>query len=354
MILAINPAPRFTRIAIYQNNNLMFFKTIKHSEEDLSGFPNLYDQVEYRTNLILNEINENDLEKHLITIVMGRGGLVKPVKSGVYGINDKLISDLKTGIIGVHANNLGGLIAKLTAKQLPFAEAYIADPDVVDEMQEIAHITGHPLFSRKSVFHALNQKSVARTYANSINLKYEELNLIVVHIESGISVGVHSKGKVIDVNQAFDGNGPFSFERTGTLPVGELLRIAFSGKYTHEELIKMVTEDGGLFAHLGIRTLSDLEFKVDGGDEHAKFITQAMAYQVAKEIGAMSTVLHCNVDAIVLSGDIFHWKFFTDEVSHRICSIGTIVVYPNQNEMEALALNGLRILKGEVEVLEYN
>ncbi|MCF8298598.1 MAG: butyrate kinase [Saprospiraceae bacterium] len=352
-ILAINPNPTTTKIAIYKSTKLVFLKTIKHKEEELKQFKELSDQVEYRSKLILAELDDNDINPELIHIIVSRGGLIKPLVSGVYSINKKMENDLKVGIFGQHANNLGGLIANYLTKSLTNAKSYIADPSVVDELDDVSRVSGHPLFERRSIFHALNQKSVSRKFAKSINKKYDELNLIVTHIESGISVGAHENGRVIDVNQAFDGAGPFSFERTGTLPVGDLLRLCFSGKYSEDEIMEMVTQKGGLVAYLGVNNLTELETKVESGDEKANFIAYAMAYQVAKEIGAMYTVLQGDIDGIILSGEIFHWTKFTNWVSDRIEKIGPIAVYPNEDEMEALAANGLMILRGEVEVLEY-
>ncbi|MFC2110985.1 butyrate kinase [Bacteroidota bacterium] len=352
-ILAINPNPTSTKIAIYKSTKLVFLKTIKHRKEELEQFKDLCEQVEYRSKLILDELDDNEINPDLIHIIVSRGGLIKPLVSGVYSINEKMETDLKDGVLGKHANNIGGLIANYLTKKLTHAKSYIADPAVVDELDDVSRVSGHPLFERRSIFHALNQKSVSRKYAKSINKQYEELNLIVAHIESGISVGAHKNGRVIDVNQAFDGSGPFSFERTGTLPAGDLLRMCFSGKYTEDEILEMVTQKGGLVGYLGIDNLTELETKVESGDEHASFIAYAMSYQIAKEIGAMYTVLDGSIDGIILSGEIFHWIKFTNWVSERVEKIGPIAVYPNEDEMEALAMNGLMILRGEVEILEY-
>ena len=352
-ILAINPNPSNTKIAIYKSTKLVFLKTIKHKKEELEKFNELCDQLEYRTKLILDELDDNDIDPELIHVIVSRGGLIKPVVSGIYSINNKMEEDLRDGVLGQHANNLGGLIANNLTKSLANAKAYITDPAVVDEFDDVSRVSGHPLFERRSIFHALNQKSVSRKYAKAINKKYDELNLIVAHIESGISVGAHKNGRVIDVNQAFDGSGPFSFERTGTLPTGDLLRLCFSGKYSKKEIMEMVTQKGGLVAYLGVTNLTELETKVESGDEKANFIAYAMAYQIAKEIGSMYTVLEGDIDGIILSGEIFHWAKFTNWVSDRVEKIGPIAVYPNEDEMEALAANGLMILKEEVEILEY-
>lgn len=354
MILVINPDSYSTKVAVYLQNKIVYLKTIKHPQQDLQTFTRIADQTDYRANSILNELENNIICPDNIKIIVARGGLIKPVQSGIYQINSRMIQDLKDGVLGQHANNLGGLVANALAASLPEAKAYIADPVVVDELIDIARISGHPLFERKSVFHALNQKAVARKHAKSLNMEYEDLNLIVVHVESGVSIGAHQKGKVIDVNQAFDGEGPFSFERSGTLPVGDLLRTSVSGKYSENELYSMVHYNGGVKAYLGTTSLTEIQKRIENGDAHAAFIMDAMAYQISKYIGAMYAALETKVDSIVLSGEIFHWKFFTDKIADRIKGIGSIGIYPNEEEIEALARNGQLILSGQAQILEYN
>ena len=224
-ILAVNPGSTSTKIAVYQNSEPVFLKNIKHSPEDLAPFSKITDQFEFRKEIILQQLKEADMQIHDLQAVVGRGGLLKPIPSGIYEVNEMMISDLKTSPFGEHASNLGGLIAHDLVTALPKARAYIVDPIVVDEFDDIARISGHPLFYRLSIFHALNQKAVAREYARSIRRKYEDLNLIVVHLGGGITIGAHRKGRVIDVNQGLDGEGPFSPERSGTLPVMDLVRL---------------------------------------------------------------------------------------------------------------------------------
>ncbi len=240
-ILAINPGSTSTKIALYENEIPIFLKNIKHSREDLESFDKISDQFQFRKDIILDQLSEAEISLDSIKIIMGRGGLLKPIESGVYAVNDQMLYDLKNSPVGEHASNLGGIIAFDIAQSLPDAKAYIANPVVVDEMDDIARYTGHPAFTRKSVFHALNQKAVAREHAKSIMREYEDLNLIVVHLGGGITVGAHRKGRVVDVNQGLDGEGPFSPERTGTLPVGDLVRLCFSGKFTQSEIIEMIT-----------------------------------------------------------------------------------------------------------------
>jgi butyrate kinase len=353
LILAINPGSTSTKIAVFRNNREVFLKNIKHSSEELSQFSRITDQYGFRKNIILDELHNAGSEINNIILVFGRGGLVKPIPSGVYVVNEALIEDLKIGVQGQHASNLGGLIAHDIASSIPGAKAFIADPVVVDEMEDIARISGHPLFERVSIFHALNQKAIARQHAKSISKSYEELNLIIVHLGGGISVGAHKNGRVIDVNQALDGDGPFSPERSGTIPVGALVRMCFSGDYTQDEIKKMITGKGGYVAYLGTNEAYEVEKRASAGDDKAELIQQAMAYQVAKEVGGMSTVLKGNVDAILLTGGIAYGKPFVNMLSERIAHIAPIFVYPGEDEMRALAMNGLMVLKGEAEAREY-
>jgi len=349
LILAINPGSTSTKIAVFENTKQKYVKNIKHAAHELEKFTKITDQYEFRKNIILNELEEAAIELELIKVVVGRGGLIKPVNSGVFYINDNLKSDLIKGVLGQHASNLGGLIADDIAKSLPNAKAYIADPVVVDELEPLARISGHPAFERISIFHALNQKAIARAHAKSISLKYEELNLIVVHLGGGISVGAHKKGKVIDVNQALDGEGPFSPERSGTLPVGALVKMCFSGKYTENDIKKMITGKGGYVAYLDTNDAYVVEKRAETGDQKAALIQDAMAYQVAKEIGAMSTVLKGDVDAILLTGGIAYGKPFIESLKERIKHLGEIFVYPGEDEMRALAMNGVMILEGQIQ-----
>jgi len=353
-ILVVYPEVTTTKLAVYQGNNLVFLKIIKHSKEDLGRFPEMTEQVQYRTDAVLAELHENEIHLNAISLIMSRGGLIKPVKSGIYEVNERMKEDLKKGIMGVHETNLGGLVADEIAKLIPGAKAYLADPVVVDELDDVARVTGLPMIERKSVFHALNHKNIARNYSKSHNKHYEALNLIVAHIGSGgVSIGAHHHGKVVDVNQAFDGDGPFSLTRAGSLPVGSLIDLCFSGKYTKADVRKMITEEGGLKAYLGTSNINVVEDRVEKGDEKARFILHAMAYQVSKEIGALFTVLEGDVDAILLSGPIFNSRMFTDEIKRRVGKIAPITVYPTINDMDSLAANALRILKGETEILEY-
>ncbi|MEE4177223.1 MAG: butyrate kinase [Bacteroides sp.] len=353
LILAINPGSTSTKIAVFRGTKEIFLKNIRHACDELPASTVITDQYEFRKNIILKELEAAGIKISNISLVVGRGGLVKPIPSGVYETNDALIRDLKAGVQGQHASNLGGLIAHDIAKSLPSAKSYIADPVVVDELEPIARISGHPLLERVSVFHALNQKAIARQHAKSISKHYEDLNLIIAHLGGGISVGAHYKGRVIDVNQALDGDGPFSPERSGTLPVGALVKLCFSGQYTLEEVQKMITGRGGYVAYLKTNDAYEVEKRAKAGDEKAQLMQDAMAYQVAKEIGAMSTVLKGEVDAILLTGGIAYGKPFVEKVSERVKHIAPIYVYPGEDEMRALAMNALMVQNGEIEARVY-
>ena len=352
-ILAINPGSTSTKIAVYENEIPIFLKNLRHSKEELDQFEKITDQFQFRKDLILEQLREAEINLNSIKIIVGRGGLLKPIESGVYLVNRQMIHDLRNSPLGEHASNLGGLIADDIAKSLPDAKAYIANPVVVDEMDEIARFAGHPNFKRISIFHALNQKAVAREHAKSIMRNYEDLNLIVVHLGGGITVGAHRKGRVVDVNQGLDGEGPFSPERSGTLPVGDLVRMCFSGKYSQKEIMKMIQGEGGLAGYFGSNSAYEIEKRAAAGDENAKLLLEAMAYQVAKEVGAMSTVLKGDVDGILITGGVANSKWFVNLIVERVHKIAPTHVYPGEDEIRALAFNGLRVLKGEAEIKEY-
>lgn len=351
-ILSINPGSTSTKIAVFEGEENVFQKNLKHSAEELAPFAKIADQFEFRKDAILSVLKEENIDINSIDYVIGRGGLVKPIPSGVYECTEQLLSDLKIGLQGEHASNLGGLIANDIAKQLN-KKAYIADPVVVDELQDVARLSGHPEFDRVSIFHALNQKAIARTYAKDVNKKYEDLNLIVVHLGGGISVGAHKQGKVIDVNNALDGDGPFSPERSGNLPSGALAKACFSGKYTLAEIKKMISGKGGYVAYLDSNDAYVVETRAKEGDKKAELVQEAMVYQVAKEIGAMATVLQGKVDAILVTGGIAYGKPFVDSLKQKVEFIAPIAVYPGEDEMKALALNALMLHRGEIVAQQY-
>lgn len=352
-ILAINPGSTSTKIAVYHNEDPVFVKNIKHSREEIDQYDSVADQLDFRKQLIINELNAAEISDDHVRAVVGRGGLVKPIESGVYEVNDAMRHDLNNSPLGEHASNLGGLIAEQIAKSLPNARAFITDPVVVDEMEELARISGHPIFERISIFHALNQKAVAHQHAKQTLTTYEDLNLIVAHLGGGISVGAHKRGRVVDVNQGLDGEGPFSPERSGHLPMGALIKLCFSGDYTLKEVKKMVTGQGGLVAYLGTNDAYEVEQRMKAGDKKAELIYKAMAYQVSKEIGAMAAVLEGEVDGILITGGIAHDRWFISEIVKRVERFGPVHIYPGEDEMKALATNALRVLRGEMELKIY-
>lgn len=361
-ILAINPGSTSTKVAVFEldihakDNKKeiisLFSKNIKHSLEQINKFARIVDQYKWRKENILEALIDNNIDLKDIKYVIGRGGLVKSISSGIFKVNETMKHDLLIGYAGEHACNLGGLIAEDMACILN-VEAYIADPVVVDEMLPIAKVAGHPYFQRKPIFHALNQKAIARIFARQIEKKYEELNLIVAHMGGGISIGVHSKGLVIDVNQALNGDGPFSPERSGSLPVIDVIKACFSGKFTQDELNKMIVGKGGYVAYLGTNDALEIENRIKNGDKEADFYHAAMAYQIAKEIGAASTVLEGKVDAILLTGGLAYDKSFIERISAKVKHLGPIHTFPGEDEMNALAFNVLLMLKGEILLKEY-
>ena len=352
-VLAINPGSTSTKIAVFEDENQVFIKTIRHSAEEIAQFPTIFSQFKYRKDIILNELKEAGVDILQMNAVVGRGGLVNPIESGTYEVNEKMLRDLENAVMGEHASNLGGLIAHDIVTSLNNGtKAYIADPVVVDELEPIARVSGHPAFPRVSIFHALNQKAIARTYAKDSGKKYEDLNLVVVHLGGGISVSAHQYGRVIDTNNALNGDGPFSPERSGSLPTGALVNLCFSGEKSLDEVKKMLCGAGGIVAYLGSNNMLEVEKKAET-DPDWKHHMDAMSYQVAKEIGAMAAVLKGKVDAILLTGGIAYGKPITDYITERVDFIAPVKVYPGEDEMSALALNGLSILRGESQPRVY-
>lgn len=351
-LIIINPGSTSTKIGIFEDENLIFEKTIRHTVEDLKEFDKMYDQLGFRKEIILNTFKENNINIKGIDAVVGRGGLVKPIESGTYAVNDLMLEHLKNGYMGEHASNLGGLLAFELAKELD-CKSYIVDPVVVDELQPVARISGLKEIERVSIFHALNHKAIAKRYAKSINKKYEDLRMVVVHLGGGVSVGAHEYGKVIDCANALNGEGPFSPERTGSLPVGDLIKLCYSGKYTYDDMKKKLTGKGGIVSYLGTNDAREVVKKIEAGDEEARLIYYAMAYQIAKEIGAVSVALRGKVDAILLTGGIAYDEMFTGWIKEMVDFIAPVHVFPGEDELLALCEGGLRVLRGEEEAKEY-
>ncbi|MDM8534051.1 butyrate kinase [Clostridiaceae bacterium HSG29] len=351
-ILAINPGSTSTKIAIFDNEKEVFEETLRHSAEKIDEYEKIYDQYEFRKTVILDVLNEKGINLTKLDAIVGRGGLLKPIEGGTYRVTDKMADDLKVGVLGEHASNLGGIIAKEIADKLNIP-AFIVDPVVVDEMQDVARLSGMPELKRKSIFHALNQKAVARRAAKELNKKYDELNFVVVHMGGGVSVGAHEKGKVIDINNALDGDGPFSPERVGDLPINDFAKLCFSGKYTLDEMKKKVKGKGGLVAYLNTNDGREVTEMIENGDKKAELVFEAMAYQIAKEVGACAAVLKGDVDAVILTGGLAYGEMLVDWIKERISFISDVIVYPGEDELGALVGGGLRVLNGEEEAKIY-
>ena len=350
-ILAVNPGSTSTKIAVYEDETPRLVLNIRHSVEELSQFPRIIDQFEFRKHLVLEALEANDIPFKFDAIV-GRGGLLKPIPGGVYAVNDAMLDDMLHAM-RTHACNLGCLIAHELAAMLPGCPSFIADPGVVDELDDVARITGSPLMPSITIWHALNQKAIARRFAKEQGTQYEELDLIICHLGGGISVAVHHHGRAIDANNALDGEGPFSPERAGTLPAGQLIDLCFSGQHTKDELKKRISGRAGLTAHLGTTDVPAIIQSIEEGDKKAELILDAMIYNVAKAIGASATVLCGKVDAILLTGGIAYSDYVVSRLKKRISFLAPIYVYPGENEMESLAFNAIGALKGELPIQVY-
>ena len=351
-ILVINPGSTSTKIAVFDDGAELFKVNISHPVEQIHKYSRVIDQFDFRKEVILEELARAGIPRESIQAVVARGGLLRPIPSGTYAVTDRMVEDLKAEVQGEHASNLGGLIAKTLASELNIP-AYIVDPVVVDEMEEIARITGLPFIKRKSILHALNQKKVARQAAKDLGRRYEEVNFIVVHLGGGISVGAHQQGKIVDVNNALNGDGPFAPERSGSLPAWDLVELCFSGQYTRAEIKKLLAGKGGVVALLGTNDMVAVEDRIKAGDKKAELITRAMAYNVAKWIGVMATVLQGQVDGIVVTGGLAHYRQLVDWIRERCEFIAPFYVYPGGDEMRALAEGALRVLEGEEQAKIY-
>lgn len=350
-ILSINPGSTSTKVALYEDEKPVFEEVIRHSAEEVAGFERIADQYEFRRDVVLGLLREKGIRVETLDAVVGRGGLLRPIPSGTYRVNQRMLDDLRHPA-REHASNLGAFLAHEVASRAD-VPAFIVDPVCVDEFEPLARISGLPEIERKSLSHALNLKAMAREAAKRLGRRYEDLNLVVTHMGGGISVSPHRKGRMIDVNQALDGTGPFSPERAGGLPIGDLVRMAYSGEYTFEELYRRLVGGGGLVAHLGTNDAVEVERRIADGDEHARLVYEAMAYQIAKEIGAMATVLHGDVDAIVLTGGLAHSDMLMGWIRARVEWIAPVMVFPGEDEMEAMTQGALRVLRGEEEAKEY-
>lgn len=350
--LIINPGSTSTKIGVFEDETLLFEETLRHSTEEISQYAVIVDQKDFRKNIILDLMKEKNFDMKSLDVIVGRGGMLKPIPGGTYGVTDDLLNDLKIGKQGQHASNLGGILAREIGDSIG-VPSYIVDPVVVDELMPIARYSGVPELPRTSVFHALNQKAVAKRYAKEKGVAYESLNLIVVHMGGGVSVGAHEKGKVVDVFNALDGDGAFSPERAGAVPSGALIKMCFSGKYTEKEVYKKIVGNGGFNAYVGTNDMRDVEKMVQDGNKEAAEIREAFILQVAKDIGSMACVLKGKVDQIIMTGGIAYDKVVTDALKERAGFLAPITVYPGEDELLALAQGAIRVMTGEEKAMEY-
>jgi butyrate kinase len=353
LILVVNPITTSTQIAVYNYRKQVFLTNIKHPAEKISSAKKMIDQQDFRKKAIWEELEKSGINLSDIQIVVGRGGLLKPMSGGVYKVNEAMIKDIKNPM-GEHESNLGGFlafeIAKKIGRKIP---AVIIDPASVDEMDEISKISGMPEIQRKSILHTLNQRCIARNFVREIGRNYEDVNLIVAFLGKSISVGAHKKGRIVDVNNGLIGDGPMTTERSGTVPGGELVELCFSGKYTKEQILKKMKGEGGVYAYIGINNSYEIEKRIEKGDKKATLVFSAVAFQIAKEIGALSTVLNGEVDGILITGELAYSKFIINEITSRIKHLGLIRIYPGEDDIDAYAMYGYMVLAGEMEAKEY-
>ncbi len=350
--LIINPGSTSTKIGIFEDEELKMDETLRHSTEEIAKYDSIIDQKDFRKNIILDFLKEKNIDVNTFNVIVGRGGLLKPIEGGTYEVTDAVIKDLEIGVQGQHASNLGGILAREIADQIG-VKAYIVDPVVVDELSDVARVSGMPDVQRTSIFHPLNQKAVARRYAKSVGKKYQDLNLVVAHLGGGVSVGAHDHGRIVDVYSAFEGDGAMSPERCGGLPTGALIRLCYSGKFSEKEMLKKATGAGGFNAYLGTNDAREVMKKIDAGDDKARLVMDAFIFQVCKDIGAEATVLKGKVDQIIITGGIAYNERITSAMKERIGFIAPVTVYPGEDELLALAQGAIRVMNGEEQAKVY-
>ena len=350
-ILIVNPGSTSTKIGLFEDETPIFERVLRHTMEELAIYEKIGDQYDFRMQFIMDALEESGVTANELSAVCGMGGLVKPIASGTYYVNDAMKKDLASGNFGDHASNLGGLIARAIGDKVNIP-AFIVDPVVVDEFIPISRITGHPALTKRSIFHALNQKATARKYCKEHGKSYNEVNLVVVHMGGGISVTAHEKGRAIDSNNALDGDGPFTPERSGTLPVGDLAALCFSGKYTHADIKAMIKGKGGMVGYFGSNNLMELE-ESSKTDPEVKLVIDALALQVGKEIAQQAVAMCGKVDAIILTGGIAYSDYITGEIARHVEFIAPVKRYPGEDELAALNQGALRVLRGEEEGKNY-
>ena len=351
-LLIINPGSTSTKIGVYADEKELFEETLRHTNEEIKRYDTIFDQFEFRKELILNILKEKNFDIKTLSAVVGRGGMLKPVEGGTYAVNDSMVEDLKIGVQGPHASNLGGILARSIGDELG-VPSYIVDPVVTDELADVARLSGVPEIPRKSKFHALNQKAVAKRYGKESGKGYESLNLVVVHMGGGVSVGAHNNGRVVDVNNALDGDGPFSPERAGAVPAGDLIKMCFSGKYTETEVYQKTVGKGGFVGYLNTNDVKGVIDKMEAGDKECEAIYKAFVYQITKSVGEMAAALNGKVDQILLTGGIAYSKTLVPDLKANIEWIAPVTVYPGEDELLALAQGAIRVLSGEEEAKIY-
>lgn len=351
-VLALNPKSTKTIISVFHNDLCIFKETIHHNTKFKNDMTALNNEVAIRKTQILRLLSDAGINMSKLDAVSAIGGLLRSIEGGTYLVTQDILIDLKNSFNGKHASNLGGILAYEIAQGLNIP-AYIVDPPVVDELCHLAKFSGLPEIERISIFHALNQKAVARMAAKELNKTYENVNLIVAHLGNGITIGAHEKGKVIDVNNGLHGDGPFSLERAGTIPSEALISLCFSGEYSKEDIIRKITYKGGLKAYLNTDDLNEIEERIANNDEYAKTVVEAMAYQIAKEIGSMAAVLSGNVEGVVLTGELAKSKLLTDFITERVIWIADVFLYPGEYDLQAINAGTLRVLKNEEQPKEY-
>lgn len=352
-VLAVNPGSTSTKIAVYDGEEPVFEQVLRHTHEELEAAQTMELALDMRLPLILDALRDHGIAGETLNAVIGRGGLMRPLEGGTYEVNETMLEDLRSCRYGDHASNLGGMIAQSISEKYAIP-AFVADPPVVDELDPVARLSGYPGIERVSIFHALNQKAVARRYANSVGRRYEDVTLIVAHMGGGISVGAHDHGRVTDVNDAIGGDGPFSAERAGSLPAAALVRMCFSGKYESAgEVIRELLKKGGLYGYLGTNDGRDVDALIDAGDEKATLVYRAMAYQISREIGASAAALSGRAEAVILTGGFAYDERLVKWISERVSFIAPVVVMPGEDELEALAQAARRALSGEEKAKTY-
>ncbi|NLY09451.1 MAG: butyrate kinase [Tissierellia bacterium] len=350
-ILVINPGGTSTKIAVYEDEKLLMSGQVEHTQKDLETYETVLDQLDMRMNAMFDALENEQIPLESIDGVSGRGGLLKPIPGGTYAVNEAMLEDVANAINGEHPSNLGSAMAKAVGDKLGIP-SFVVDPVSVDEFVPEARITGLEEISKHSWLHALNQKAVGRKIAGEMGKQYEDVNLIIAHLGSGISVAAHEKGKMIDGSGARS-DGPFSPERTGGLLTYDLVNLCFSGKYTHEELVKKISTASGFYDYLGTKDTREVEARIDAGDEKAQLIWNSFVYQVAKEICLYSGVLFGNVDGVGITGGMSHSKRLVEAIRERVEFLAPVFVVPGELEMEALAAGALRVLSGVEDVKEY-